>query len=107
MHAIKEKQGIHSLLPIGRQVFSYLQESKAPSCVMVTWEDKTQSLQMCAPLLSSRPSFICWAWCPMHMTSLWSAGIRCPSCVPFQHPVHPQPTCCWSGARSTKGLDSL
>ena len=36
----KAKQGIHLLLPMGRQVFSHLQESGAPSCITVTWEDK-------------------------------------------------------------------
>ena len=35
-HASKAKQGVHSPLPIGRQVFSHLQESRAPSCVKVT-----------------------------------------------------------------------
>jgi len=38
--ASKAKQGINSLLPIGRQGFSQLQESRALSRVMVTWEDK-------------------------------------------------------------------
>ena len=40
MHASKAKQGIHSPLAISRQMFSHLQESRAPSCLMVTWEDK-------------------------------------------------------------------
>jgi len=38
MHASKAKQGLHSLLPIRRQVFSHLKESRAPSHVTVTWE---------------------------------------------------------------------
>jgi len=38
-HASKAKW-IHSLLPIGRQVFNHLQESRAQSRIMVTWEDK-------------------------------------------------------------------
>ena len=29
-----------SVLPIGRQLFSHLQESRASSCLMVPWEDK-------------------------------------------------------------------
>jgi len=40
VHASEAKQGIHSLLPISRQMFSHLQESRAPSRLMLTWEDK-------------------------------------------------------------------
>lgn len=36
----KTKQGIDSLFPIGRQVFSHLKESRAPSCEILTWEDR-------------------------------------------------------------------
>ena len=36
----KAKQGINSLLPISRQVCSHLQESNAPSHIVVTWENK-------------------------------------------------------------------
>jgi len=36
----KAKQGIHSLPPIGRQMFIHSQENRAPSHVTVTWEDK-------------------------------------------------------------------
>lgn len=35
-----EKQGIHPPLVIGREVFSYLQESQSLSHIMVYWEDK-------------------------------------------------------------------
>lgn len=40
MCASKVKRGIKSALPIGRQVFCHLQQSKAPSHTTVTWEDK-------------------------------------------------------------------
>jgi len=40
MHTKEAKQGIRSLLPIGRQVFSHLQESRAPWRIAVTLEDK-------------------------------------------------------------------
>jgi len=33
----KAVQGIHSLLSIGRQMFSHLQESRTPSRIRVTW----------------------------------------------------------------------
>lgn len=36
VHATKAKPGIHSSLPMGRQVFSQPQESKAPSHIMAT-----------------------------------------------------------------------
>jgi len=39
-HTSKTKQGIHSLLPISRQGFSHPQDSRAPSHITVTWEDK-------------------------------------------------------------------
>jgi len=39
-HTSKAKQGICSLLPIGRQVCSHLPESRALSRVTVTWENK-------------------------------------------------------------------
>jgi len=50
------KQGIHSPLPTGRQVFSRLQESRAPSCVTVIWEDKHHSSE-CPPSPSASPHF--------------------------------------------------
>jgi len=34
-------------------------------------------------------------------------GVSCPSCVPSQLLVHPQPTRWWGGVRSRKGLDSV
>lgn len=33
----KEKQKIHSTLPMDRQVFNHLQENRTPSCVTVNW----------------------------------------------------------------------
>jgi len=44
VHTSKVKPGIHSLLFISRQVFSHGQESRAPACLIVTWEDKHQSI---------------------------------------------------------------
>lgn len=47
----KANQGINSLLPKDKQVFSHLQESRAPSSIMVTWEDKhhPSKLPICCP----------------------------------------------------------
>ena len=36
----KAKQGIQSLLPNGWQMFSHFQESRIPSQLMVSWEDR-------------------------------------------------------------------
>ena len=58
----KAKQGIHSPLPIGRQVFSHLQEGWAPLHVTVTWEDKRH--------LSEHPPFLLLPQlCMLSMTS--------------------------------------
>jgi len=40
VHTSKAKRNIQSLLPIGEPVFSHFLESRTPSHVMVTWEDK-------------------------------------------------------------------
>ena len=42
-------QGIHSPLPMGRQVFSHPQDSRAPSRVTVTWKDKRHRSECCLP----------------------------------------------------------
>lgn len=46
VHASKEKQEFKSVLPKGRQVFSHLQESRAPLHVMVTWDEKHHHLNV-------------------------------------------------------------
>jgi len=60
VRASKAKEGVHSLHPISRQVFSRLQESRAPSCAVVTSEDKHRHSE--DPLLPSPPVLYCWAW---------------------------------------------
>ena len=42
----KAKQGIHSLLPTCRQMFSYHQESSAPLHLMVSWGDKCRNSEV-------------------------------------------------------------
>ena len=39
--------------------------------------------------------------------SLWPVWVSCPSCVPSQLLVHPQPPCWWERVRSRKGLDTV
>lgn len=54
VHACKAKQRITSLLHMGRQVFSHLQAIRAPSCRMVTLEDKSHH--------SECPAFLLHPW---------------------------------------------
>ena len=56
-HVSEEKQRINSPLPMGRQGFSHPQESRAPSPVTVTWEDKHHNAE-CPPLPSSSPAYV-------------------------------------------------
>ena len=51
-HTSKIKQGIHSPLPTGRQVCSSLKESRALSCMVVTWKDKGHHSECSLPSLS-------------------------------------------------------
>lgn len=55
----KVKQGILSLLPISRHMFSPFQESRA--CVMFSWKDKYHHFEY-PPLLPLSPVIYCWAW---------------------------------------------
>jgi len=38
---------------------------------------------------------------------LWSITVSCPSCVPSQLLLHPQPTRWWVSVRNRRGLDSV
>jgi len=74
------KQGLCSLLPIGWQMFSHHQESRAPSHVMGTWEDKCHH--------SGRPPI---PSCPQLYMSVTPRGLgyplgRCGSAVPAVSP---------------------
>lgn len=61
-HIKKQKQGIHSPLPMGKWVFSHLQECRVSSHVTITWEDKRYHSH-CVPLPPFSSRFIGWAWC--------------------------------------------
>ena len=100
--ASKAKQGIHSLT-------SHQQAGVQPSpgeqgsttCVMVTWEDKRHQLWM------SLPSFFFPQLYAEHDViwygiSLWSVGVSCPSSVPSQLLVPPQPARWWGGVRGRR-----
>lgn len=56
MNASKTEQGIHLPLRMGMQFFSHSQESKAPSGITATWENKGYHSKGVSPLPS--PEFI-------------------------------------------------
>lgn len=51
MNASRTEQGIHPPLRVGTQFFSHSQESKAPSGVTATWEDKGHHSKGVSPFL--------------------------------------------------------
>ena len=98
MHAGRAKQGIHSALPMGRQVFSHPQESWAPSCVTVTGEDKHHNAK-CPPLPSSSLSLYTEHDVIWYGIALWLAWVSWPGCVLSQFLVPLQPSH-WQGLRN-------
>ena len=102
-HTSKAKQGIHSLLPVGRQVFSHLQESRAPSLLMATWETNAITPNILPFLLLHSALYaehdVLWSG-----ISLGSVGDSCPSCVPSQLLVPPQPLAGGAGWEAEKAL---
>lgn len=62
VHANKKaKQGIHLPLSKGWQVLSHPQECRAPSDVMMMWEDKHHHFE-CVLIAPSFPSSVHWPW---------------------------------------------
>ncbi|NXQ11134.1 DIA1 protein, partial [Peucedramus taeniatus] len=86
----KAKQGIHSAIPMGRQVLSHCQDSRAPSYGMVTWEDK-RCHSGCVSFLLLPPASHADHDAIWNRIFLGSAGVSCPDCVPSQLLVHPIP----------------
>lgn len=105
-HTEKAKLGIHLPLPMGGQVFSYPQGSRAPSHVMETWEDKCYHSEhppyfLFPPVLYAKHDTVRYG------RRFGQVGITVPAlCVPSQFFVQPQPTLWWSEVRSRKALDS-
>lgn len=93
----EKNQGIHSLLLIRSQALSHLWESKAPSCLTVTWEDKR-------PPLPSAISFICSEWHHMVWDIPLFGWAQQSSYGLSQLFVHPQPTCQQGTVRNRKDL---
>lgn len=90
MSTSRAKHRINSLLPTGRQVFSHLQESRAPPHVMATQEEKHHHSK-CAPLPASSPSLY-----GEHGTSPHPAGVNCLNSVPSRLLLQPRSTR-WQG----------
>lgn len=85
---------------MGRQVLSQLQESRAPSIVTVTWEDKhphSKCSYLSASLYAEHDS-------RCSGISLWSVRVSCPSCVPSKLLAGPQPPFHWDSMKNRKGL---
>lgn len=107
-HTGKAILGVNLPLPLCRQVFSYPQESRALSCVVVTWEDKCHhseppphSILFPAVIYAKHDAL----WYRMF---LCSGGNNCPSRVcSLPIFVQPQLTHWWSEVRSRKALDSI
>ena len=88
---------------MGRQVFSHLQESRAPSGLKVRRETNAITLNvfpflLLPPALHAEHDII---WCGI---SLWSVGVSCPSHIPSQLLVGPQPTHWWGRVKVEKTL---
>lgn len=81
-HTSKIKQGINLLLLMGRQAFRHLQESKAPSCITLTWGTNAIILNIPSSYFSQ---LYMMSMMPHGMgIFLLSAVVSCPDCVPFQ-----------------------
>ena len=84
MHTSKARPGIHSPLPMGRQEFSHPQDSRAPSRLTGTWEDKRHH--------SQRPPFLLLP--QLYLPTMTSYGLGYPlgqsgSAVPAVSPPTP------------------
>lgn len=104
--ASNKNQGINSLFPTGRQVFSHLQESKVPSHVVLTWEEKCHNskhhlfLFVHTDLRANYDAII-------YDISLWSVEVNCASHASFLQMVQSQPFHCDNNLSSRKGLDAM
>ena len=102
----KEKQGLLSLLPMGRQVFSHAQEAGLHRVCRLLW--KTNTITSDVPSLLLLPPALYAEQDPIWFgISFWSVGVGCPSCVSSKTLVHPQCPHWWRGVRGKKGLGSV
>lgn len=83
------------------QMFSYFQENRATSCVVVTWEDKCLNPAWCLFLLLSL-SFHCWAWCRVVWIDPLVRWGQLSRLCHLQVLVHLQTPCLRGGVRKTK-----
>lgn len=91
----KAKQRNSFIFPIGRHVFSHLQEIRAPPHVMVTWENKCSHSGHPHPTPFFFPQLLLLGVTLYGMEYhfvLLGVVVSCPACVPSQFLVHSQPT---------------
>lgn len=87
-----------SSLAMGRHVFSHVQETRAPTHLTVSWEDKCHH-SCCMPLFVLSPTLYAEHDVPRSGIPLWSVGATCSSCVPSQLLVHTWPPLWLGGVR--------
>lgn len=87
MNASETEQGINSPIHMGMQLFSHSQESKAPSGITATWEDKGHHSKGVSPFPSSPDFYIAEHNVLWNGTSLRSLQPALPSKSPCAPPV--------------------
>jgi len=87
-------------------MFSHLQDTRAASCLTVTWGNKHHHPER-PPLPSSSPALHAEHGVIRCGRSLGSAGVSCPGCAPSPLLVHSQLTHWWGGVRTRKDPDFL
>lgn len=89
VHISKAKQGINSQLPMG----SHPQESRTPSGVKATQEDKCHHSKHLP--VSPSPHFIYWAWCHVMEYLFGQFGSPVLAVSPPNLPYNPSPLPLW------------
>lgn len=98
----KIKWGVDLRLSIGRKVFSYFQESRTPSHMLITEEYKCHNSK-CPSASSFFPKLFCWAWRYM----VWDiALVSFPGCAPSHLPI-PNILTSGSRVRNRESLDAI
>lgn len=76
----EETQRITSVLPMGREMFSHFQESRIPSHLMVTWDNKHHHFKL-SPFFLPPPTLSTDHHALWSGISLWSLSVTCPGCI--------------------------
>lgn len=104
LHASKAKQGIHSLLLTGRQIFIHSQESMAHHMQLLP--KKINAVILSIPLfLLLFSGFYCWAQAQKVWGNPLVTVVGCPGCISGPV-VHLQPLC-WQGSTRDRDLGTV